>query len=392
MVEPILPTADEVLRPGVEALVAARPNALKYINTGTGRWSHLVAAWRAQAELSLARLAQLVASCRLNLATGDELKELIASEYAPLPNLQPTAAVGSVTITRTGTLPQGIIKTGTVFNRQTVSVSTPTSPSLPAAKYKTSQDVFVPQGIATVTLPLVADQVGSKANQPLFTGLPTNIQISDKLFDPLFTASSYSMAGGSDGFSDSDLRVYARSYVSGKFAPNDKALIAGAFGSSGVKHAAIVDQGTGTATVWVADSAWASSDQWNRSVKQSLNTNKWVGNGCSVDVQGVTNIPVGVTCTVRLSDANAIFETSAINAAIIAAVQNYFDSRPDFYTWRLASLRAVVARAHEKILSCPTLVVVDSSGVPLAEPSTTPTTIYHYRMDSSLKATFQYPT
>lgn len=393
MVDPILPTADEVLRPGVEALTALRPNALPYINTGTGVWSRIIAGLRAQVELELVRLSDAVKSQRLNLSEGTELRNLIQSEYAPLPSLDPVAAVGTVTLTRTGSKPQGIIKKGTKFNRLAVGVATPTSPALPQVRYKAAQDIFVPNGTTSIDIPLVADQTGTSSNQPLFTGLPTNIQIGETLFDSLFTVVNYSMAGGSNGFSDPELRSYARAYVSGQYAPNERALIAGALGSLGVKHAAISDPGLGTSTVWVADGSWASSPQWTSSVKQSLYTNKWVGFGCVADVQGVTNIPVGISCTLRLTDATAIFDTAEISAAVIAAAQNYFDTRQDWYIWRTKSLKAAVSRAHEKILSCPTLTVVDANGNPLAEPSITATTLYHYRMDETgLKATFQFPT
>ena len=52
-----IPSSNAVIAPAINALVAARPGALKHINYGTGAYSHLIEGWRAQAALVISRLA-----------------------------------------------------------------------------------------------------------------------------------------------------------------------------------------------------------------------------------------------------------------------------------------------------------------------------------------------
>src|SRR5258708_2575963 len=112
MAKPILPTANQVLTPAIDAIVAARPESLVHFNLG-GRWADLPAMWRAQLLLALARLSDEAKSARLRFATGDELKSLCASEFNTRLPAEPQVAIGSIAYSRVffgiGLAPGGVI-------------------------------------------------------------------------------------------------------------------------------------------------------------------------------------------------------------------------------------------------------------------------------------------
>jgi len=94
---PIIPKANDIVAPAQATLVAKRPRAFDAINLGQGVYAHIFEGIRAQAELAIARLADGVVGGTYNLAKGDQLKSLIASERELPPIITPTVAIGSCT-------------------------------------------------------------------------------------------------------------------------------------------------------------------------------------------------------------------------------------------------------------------------------------------------------
>lgn len=391
--EPILPSADEILSPGLVKLIALRPRVLDLINSNSGVYSHIIAGWRAQIVLELGRLSHAVQSNRLDLAVGQELRDLIQSEFAPLPDLTPIKAIGSVVMTRLPavSLPSGVIPAGSKFRRPSITTSTPAVPAVADATYETISETYVPQGTLAFELPIQAVLAGSVSNQIVVNNLgSSNIVIVDSIFDPKFTVDNFSAAGGSDGFTDPQLRQYARAYISGQYAPVNGALMAGALGAAGAKHAAIRDTGTGVATVFIADATWAGAPYWSKTVKQAL-YDRWVGFGCVVDVKHVTNKAIGVIATVRVTDSSALYNTADIEKSIHDALTSYFDDRVDWYAWKLNAVRSVIAHSDKRILSCTTVSVVDAAGAPLAEPVVSASLLYHYMLSGAVNINFVLP-
>jgi hypothetical protein len=109
MTDTIVPTVDSLVGPAIDALIAARPTALRHIETG-GVWTHIIEEMRAQARLEVLNIAKQVARSRLPLSSGDDLKELVASEYAPIPDSTPLKAVGEVRLLRSTSTTRGVIQ------------------------------------------------------------------------------------------------------------------------------------------------------------------------------------------------------------------------------------------------------------------------------------------
>lgn len=363
----IVCTPDEIIGPAIDEFVRLRPNALKHINYGTGVYANIFAGWRAQAAVCLRRLALAAVDRRLTLATGQGLLDTVASEYDAFVELGPTTAVGDAVLVRSTSLTSGSILAGTRFKRP-ASLTTPIQ--LAAAEYITTDDVSVPIGTTTVTVPIQAVISGAASNAP-WTGTspPTGLEVADNLFDT-FTSSSYTVAGGSDSVTNGDLRNFAKALVLGQYAPNIGALVAGTLKNTGVKRYGVYENPyTGVATVFVADRSWSSGSRWTAAIQQSLYDNDYVGFGCKASVGIVVNKIVSINATVMLKDGTTLSNTAAIDKAIKTAIRKYLDDRPDWYIWKTIGLKASITRADPRILKCSSVVMTDASGNPVAETS-----------------------
>ncbi len=398
MTDPLICTPDEIIGPAIVEFVSLRPNSLRHINYGEGVYSYVFAGWRAQASLALRRLAFAAKSNRLGLSEGTDLRELVSSEFNTPEDLRPTTAVGEARLIRTtGSMLKGTIPKGTRFLRPQVEV--PPFP-LAAASYESIADVTVATGSQTATVLIRAVQVGSIANSPLILrtgidpteGMAAGLDISDTLFDTAFTVSGYTACGGSDGATNADIRRFAKAFASGQYGPTMGELVAGCLRNTGAKHiVAIDDQDTAQAMVYIADQNWASGDRWASIVEQSLHDNDYVGFGCSVSVQTLRNIIVNVVATVRLRDKRYLSDTSGIDSNIRKAVRGYFDDRPDWNVWKTAGLRAAIARADRRILSCPSAIVRDSDDATMAETTPSSDVVHYYLADNAVTVTYQAP-
>jgi hypothetical protein len=363
---PQVPRAAEILGPGLDKLRQVRASAFAFANNGVGRWADLFAGWEGQIALLLRRLSDEVRCSRLPLASGLGLSDLAASEYETPRSCAQTTAVGEVTLGR-GPTPAtgGVIPKGFRFRRDADDTA---MPPVVGAQYLSTQDVSWPLATAQIVVPIRATRAGAYANapwidQPSTASAPAGtLQLGDVPFDSTIAVVTYNAAGGSDGEDDGDLRRQAAAYALGQYAPTSGAIQAGALRGTGVhrlatKDVAVAYDGSGNAvpaaftSVTIADASWASSRLWVASVKQTIATS-FLGHGCAVQVAGVTNTRIRCALTVTLRDPTSLAEPSGVTAAIQQTLTSYFDDRPDWWTWKLAQIRAVVSRADPRILVC----------------------------------------
>jgi hypothetical protein len=374
MAAPILPTADSLVTAAIDAIVAARPEALAHFNSG-GHWSDLTTMWRAQALVCLGRLADEVRSRRLRFATGEALRSLAASEFQTALAQAPQPAIAQIALVRPlpgGIAPSGIIPAGTQFTKvaqpQGIALPAPNAYPLPiaSATYTTISPCYVPA--STLAVPsnsaLVfarAVTAGANGNVPNFVNYASNvIQPSQPLFDPTFTTIACLASGGSSGVSDPILKAAARAYALGQYGPTDPAIVAGLLQQQSVRHFAIFPANAflDYAQVYVADESWGSSYPWVAQVAQTF-VDTWQGFGCRVRVGAVTNLHITVSPTIVLASTDALNYTEAIDVNVRAAVSAYFNDRTDWYTWRADALRAAISSADPRILYCSRVVVAD---------------------------------
>ena len=381
---PQVPRAAEILGPGLDALRRVRPTAFAFANNGVGHWADLFAGWEGQITLLLRRVADEVVCSRLPLAVGAGLTDLAASEYETLRTTGSTFAIGEATLGR-GPNPTtgGVIRKGFRFRRDSDDTA---MPPVVSAQYTSMRDVSFPLGAAQVLVPIQATRAGAFANAP-WIDLPSGIsapigtlQLGDQAFDPTITVLGYNAAGGSDGEDDDDLRRQASAYAFGQYAPTSGAIQAGALQGTGVhrlatKDVAVAYDPSGRpipvafSAATIADASWASSPLWVASVKQAV-ASIFLGHGCAVQVAGTTNTRIRCALTVTLRDPTSLADPSAITVAIQAALTSYFDDRPDWWTWKLSQIRAVVSRADPRILVCTQASVLSLvTDLPIPEPT-----------------------
>ena len=381
---PQVPRAAEILGPGLDTLAGVRPSAFAFANNGVGRWADLFAGWEGQIVLLLRRIADEVISSRLPLAVGGGLSDLTASEYETLRTSTATSAIGEATLGR-GPSPTtgGVIPKGFRFRRDADDTA---MPAVVGAQYASTQDVSFPLGAPQIRVPIQATRAGSFANAP-WVDLPNGLslpagtlQLGDVPFDPTVSVLTYDAAGGSDGEGDDDLRRQASAYALGQYAPTSGAVQAGALRGTGVHRLATKDVAVAYAAagrvvpsaftaVTIADASWASSRLWVASVKQAIATT-FLGHGCAVQVAGVTNTRIRCALTVTLRDPTSLADPSDITAAIQRTLTSYFDDRPDWWTWKLAQIRAVASRADPRVLVCTQATVLSLlSDAVLPEPT-----------------------
>lgn len=387
--DPILPEIVRVIEPALQTFYTLRPGSFAFINLGQGVYSWPFEGWKSQIGLELNNCAQLVKNCRLPTAEGQALVELVASEFDEEPSLLPTFAMGEVTLTRVGSVLGGVIKKGTRFARPALAEPF----DVRGAEYETTVDRAVIAGQTSVTIPIVATSSGAKSNQPLTGSTATGLQIADRIFGNNWTVSSFTVAGGSDGLTDRDVRKLAKAAALGKFGPTKSAAVLGALRAMGVKnYLTRTDTTTGTLDVYIADSSWASSDRWCSAVTQALYNQEQVGFGCKVRCQKVTNRVVTVSCTVTLRDHHLLDDTSAYDAVVRAAVRDYFDNHEDWNVWKTSGLKSAIIKSSRDIVNASSIVVKMLDGTTLTEVSPTDPVYHYYLTDNGMSVTYTSPT
>lgn len=462
MTQPILPTADAILTPAIDAIVADIPAALAHFNTG-GRWADLPALWRAQLLLNLARLGDEVQSARLRFATGDSLRALCASEFNTTLPPAPQTAFATVTLTRpppapawqastnygrgaivqpsptngfayqasvagqSGVMqpsfsttlgattsdgsitwvtiavpvaPAGAVRTSDLFRK----TANPSGVPLPigAATYAPVRAVPVAAGQLSVTVPLLAQAAGVAANIPAWTNYPSQPLIAPAqplAFDSTWAASSSTAGGGSSGLTDPVLVAAARAYAVGQFGPTTGALIAGALQQQSVRHYAFFPASTDVAYAqgYIADQSWSSDPGWVGSVAQAI-ADSFQGFGCRTRWGTVVNQHVALTATIVLRSTDDLNQTDPVDVNVRAAAESYFNDRPDWYRFRLGTLRALLSRCDPRIQECRQLALTDAvTGATVPEPANTfgvewaDTVTHFYLVDQNVTTTYLPP-
>lgn len=390
MTKPILATPEQIVNKAIEKFTSERPKSFKHINLGSGVYSWIFDGWRAQARLALAEVIKRVKANRRTLASGKDLVALIASEFFEEPDVTTKKAIGSVTLTRGGSMPSGVIKKGFRFVR-------PAAPNPPffltAAEYEAIEDVSVLNGQSSVTLKIQATTAGSASNTPQTSSPNNQLKIAGNIFDTKFTVSSYTAAGGCDTPTDSELRRLGKVAALGQDGPNDYAAVLGALRSNGVKYYAIHNHtDTGILGIHIADSKWGSNQTWCDRVKQYIYDQDLVGFGCRVEVEPIVNTIISVEVTVSLRDHNLLNDTTDIDAAIASSLQEYFNEREDWYVWKTGGIKSATIKANRDILNCTSVTVRNVYGAVMNEVSAGDALYHYYLPASAVKITHIYPT
>jgi hypothetical protein len=360
MASPVLPPLSTAITVGTNTLVGLRPQAEPFVVSGV--WGRVFDGWKAQLAKLRARAADELRASRLASASEDSLRELAASEfYASLPS-DPTRAVGTVTLTRpfAGDMQGGPIAQGFRFK---LNADPAASPPVQGAAYESTAPIWVNATDTTVYVPIQGTTTGPGGNIPRYQGRAAPaIVLADTLPDPLstFTVAGSDAAGGSSGVEDADLRQLCSAMAAGQWNATDPALLAGSLLDAGVKHAIMLDDITlGQVILRVADVSWASSAMLQRRVLQALKDHPWLGFGCRASVQPIYNRLIAVRADVMLTDPKHTASMQEIQANISKALRAYFDNRKKFYLVYAESIGGVIARADERIMSCPAAHVVD---------------------------------
>lgn len=369
MAAPILPTAAELTTPMIDAIVAAWPPALQYINGG-GNWYSLIAMTRGQLGVALRRLADEVRSTRLRTARGQTLASLCASEFDTRLPSDPQTAVGTVTLLRGGFGPfaQGVVKKGTLL----VKTANPNGIPLPiqAASYTTIETVFAPQGSTFMQLNFQATTPGAAANNPIIEGGPLTIAPAQPLYDPAWTVQqTCEAAGGSSGIVDPVLIAAAMANAVGQYGPTDGAVVAGMLATQAVRHYAFFPASglVPYSQAFVADESWSSGGLWTSTIAQEIATN-WQGFGCRTRFGEIVNQVVQVSPSIMLKSTDDLNYTDAIDQNVRAAISAYFDRSPNWWLYRNAGLVSAIGAADSRILRCTSAAVIDQlSGTPIPD-------------------------
>ncbi len=409
-----IPTADDIIGPAIDAIVARRPKALRWLNhyelTRTdgarSRYATVVGAWRAQAIVACNRLASELAARFLDTASGQGLRELVSEPDFGSLTLDETAsfAYGTAILHRAldggaappiVTLPPGIIPAGTRFKRNANPSAVPIP--LAAAEYVTTAAAVVDSAATSVSVPIVAVRAGTDANVVPESGVTgiAGVTIASRLYDveqaipteAKWVLFSFDAGGGSAGLVDDDLRRIARGQAGGLQGPTTSAIRAGTLRTAGVNRIAIfnsrIDDDASArpnTRVFIVDDSWATSSVFRAGVTQFLQDN-WAGFGCRITAGQVFNTYIRVECTVQLRNARKLTDTTQIAADIRAAIKAYFDDRDDWYQWNLGQLRAVISNASRDILTCTSATVKNRTGVAIVAPVVdegTDTVLQHY--------------
>lgn len=381
MVDRSVATADEIMSAAVDELVRLRPAALSFFNhSANGRWSHVLKAWRAMLVVCLRRQADEVSSSRLRLATGRALRELLASEFDTIVDESPVAGIGEVTLVRVIGGDSWVVPKGTKFIR----AGNPNAYPLPlqAAEYETTDMGIYPSGVLNKTIPIRALSTGPAPNVIQETGVTTN-QLTLATPLPLtnlgavvsngWSVTRGTCAGGRSALTEDDLIRIGEVQPLGEIGPTRDAIIAGLLRDTGVRHYAAIDvPSVAGLRLFLADESWGTSGQFStnaiQTLKGSTDSDAWLGFGGYVDFGLVENKFIRIEATVQLRDYRYLADTSEVSANIRATLSTFFNDRPDWYTWKLSTLRGRIARADRRILTCTSVVVKDRNDNILSEP------------------------
>lgn len=399
----IIPSINQAIGAGIDSIVSVRPNTLKHINNGAGRYADLFLGWMAQGQLVIRRFADEAKSLRL-ISSGIPLQQLSRSEFSVDVSSDPTFSIGEVYLTRSvGPLPAGVIRASQQWFKQADPDAQPLA--IPGSVYQNTQDVVVATGQTNVTVPIKAVTAGASGNipqgQPISLSITPNTQIkpSSSLFDTNFAVVNSTAAGGTNT-PNSDFvlrRLSTASYV-GRNGPTDGAIIAGALSYPGISHLAVIENTSNARSViFAVDESWGYSPSLSNAVGQGVK-DKWQGFGCAIQLGQTGNTFVHIDATVQLADTDFLVDTNTISNDITTALNAYFSDRFDWWTWKTSAIQATIASANRRIFACTSVTVKDAvTSSVLAEPGpltlddNIPILNHWFLPDNAINLTFTSP-
>lgn len=286
----------------------------------------------------------------------------------------------------------GAVRLGT---RLSVTPDATATPPIAGGQYVATADAVIRTGEQSVTVRLRASAEGAATNLPRWPtgeGPTLTLGADDALFDDALEVTELRAAGGSEGQSDPAIRRGCRAAFAGRSAPVVDALVAGALQGGAAHVVNLEDQTSGGSFVYAADESWAQSDAWLASIEQALNDG-YRGLGCRLSMGAIRNRIIRMSATVLLKDTRDLSDTSSITEAIRLVLKAYFDDRADWYTWSVGAMKAVIAAADRRILTCSSVAVSDADGVPLGSSSTAVTagdTLIHWEFSADRPADIAY--
>jgi hypothetical protein len=410
-----LPRIADLLAPAVTALVGLRPHAAEHIYAG--KYGNVIRGFGAQAELGRAYLASEIKAGTLQ-AEGQALLEYLASEFSAVLDTTPLVGVGHASITRTlvndvasaNALTPGVIRAGTQLSR---AGNTGFTPTVESAEYETLEDAVFGTTDTTTSevdgefthvqtvedIPIRATSAGLHSSVPIFLEDTTPHQtasVGGSLFetDSTWTA-SIRCAGGFSEAPAEQLRQIAPYLGQAFFGPTSASAVAGALSRLSARYVAYrKNETSGEDRIYVADGAWASSEELSESIYSALVDGRWLGYGARVRPGIIENTPCIVRPTVMVQNEDLTADKTALVETLQKAAKTYFDERPDWYTWSTQTLRAALTAASRKVLTVPSVSVTNRSGQTLTAPpaklaeNTIPT---HYYV-VGLEPTFTTPS
>lgn len=398
MTSPILPTANALFGAAKLHLATIRPTAKAHVESG--RYASVLEGFKNQEQLCLARVAAEIAAARVPTSGGQELVELLQSEFDANIVNQPTHAVGEVEIWRATQGTPGLIRAGTRFRRKG---DKNTSPLRQDAIYESTEPVYVGSldgaAASPVVVPVRCVQAGTIGNMPYDWSTPSSyFSIVDTIFDSSFKVSHAYAAGGSDNL-DTKLKQLGKYLTQGQYGPNLAAIVAGLLSTPGVSRFAVSENlAEGSVNAWIADDSWATSGKLRSLALQTLQDG-WLGWGCKVNIGIVRVLPIAIHSEVVLRDKRFAGDTSEILANIRAAVRGYFNNRDDWYTWTHSGIFAAIVGSDRRIARARSCAVRYAlTGAAVATPSTmlwtnASTQLVHYHVDdTNVQITLQTPS
>lgn len=269
----------------------------------------------------------------------------------------------------------GVVRRGLRVRKNVLSWKVPKEASL---ELVTTSDAYIGVGQLTFSVPVKSIDVGRVSNVPTWDDDASNevsLFVIDTLFDSNETAPKFSvvqsiaMSGGDDVEDDRHVVIAAKASFNGRFGPTERSILSGTLSEFGAYRAVVnLDYTVPRADVFACDASWASSQQWRDMLAQSLaREDGWAAWGTELSAKPVVNKKIRITANVKLRDQEAMFETSAISDSILAKLQEYFNNRKDWYSWKEVGIKASILSADRRIRTVSSVFVKGSSDESLAE-------------------------
>ncbi len=343
-----LPTIDEIAQVFERQLrLELDPLGTGAVNLRPGSDNAALVSMAAQLGAKVfAYAADRAAARDINTATGDDLDDIARDRYGDA-RKPANAATGRVYLRRTGTRPTLIPKGSRVGVRAEGAQQ--------AVTYEAGEDVSVPAGTSTASVPIVCTAQGVLGNVDLAAVkdiLDTLPDTTWSLYVPTAGDALYPpevLGGGADVESDDRLRtrLLQQSVDDNREKATARAILTGAMRVPGVLFATAIEPQDGTVILYTGDASFLLPTALRIAVLSMLGAYR--AQGVPVLVLPYNVQVVQVTASIFMSRRLANYDVSAVKAAGVAAVQRYFEGRaqPDEYFTN--AIVASLFRAHDEV-------------------------------------------